>query len=170
MKSVVIFSLALVFLLGLSVNEAMAIKLLRPGQLVPEINVLDLEGNAVILNSLWGTEEKPAAKKTVIVIFNTVCGICREEIENIQTTYGEATKAQIVLVGVDMMGHERIKGYMDRYKISIPAYADPEFGIGKILGVGTSPATVIIDEKGVFVEKIIGYNDETQKRVDSYIK
>ncbi len=74
------------------------------GRLAPDFTLMDLEGNRVTLSDFRG--------KTVFINFWTQwCPPCRAEMPEIEAIYQEYKSKDVVVIGVDLLVSEILKGY-----------------------------------------------------------
>ena len=93
---------------------------IRVGEPAPELELVDLEGNA------WSTADAAAAGRRVWVNFwATSCEPCRTEMPAMQRL-AEAYEDELLVLGVNW-GEERggVEDFVERYGVSYPVLLDP---------------------------------------------
>jgi len=83
---------------------------------------------------------------------------------------GSSSGVDIIGVGIDFAGVPTVNGYVTRQKINFPVYADPEFKLGKSVGILTTPAILVIDGKGKVESMHIGWDQEIAKIMGDMLK
>jgi thiol-disulfide isomerase/thioredoxin len=74
------------------------------GRLAPDFTLIDLEGNRVTLSDFRG-------KVVFINFWNQWCPPCRAEMPEIEAVYQEYKNKDVVVIGVDILPWEILKGY-----------------------------------------------------------
>jgi peroxiredoxin len=95
---------------------------------------------------------------TVLIFMQTACSLCVAEINEFVGAADELSgKVNVVLVSVDY-DEKRIPNYAKAYSIPFPIAHDKEASVLESVKYGATPATVIVDGKGVIKEKYEGYD------------
>lgn len=119
---------------------------------LPILNMVDIDGNAVNLQSLKG-------KKIFVNLWASWCPPCRAEmpsIQNLQQTVNK-DKAVFVMLSLDE-SFDKAKEYIDGSKLNLPFYYPAEI-LPALFNVPGIPATFIFDEQGKLIRKIEGGRD-----------
>ncbi len=159
-----LFLVAFVFTLGIVSNGHAQI--LKEGQMIGSATIESLDGSSVDIKSLAGDGKK----KTLIVFFNTSCSLCIKELNFLNDIYTENGKVNVVSIGIDIAGVEKIKIFARSLALKFPVFSDPTFGSGRMFGFGYTPATVLLAEDGTILKKYYGYRDEAQKDIENLFK
>lgn len=122
-----------------------------------------LTGEKVAMDSLL--DEGPL----VINFWATWCSPCRLEMPHLEKVYREfAPKGvQFAVISVDRKGHmDRVKTFLEKQKVSIPAYIDHDTALAKSFKVRAIPTTMIILEDRSLYHRNKGYSsgDEVMLR------
>ncbi len=149
----VVFILLAVVLLGLlSVQSCTSSSTsgVNVGELAPDFTLVDLEGNQVSLSDFRG--------KTVFINFWTQwCPPCREEMPAIEALYQQYKDKDVVVIGVDILTSEIIKGYDEndvRQYVQQSGYSwtfvlDTTGEVTASYGVTLIPTSFFIDKEGI---------------------
>ena len=99
-----------------------------------------------------------SGKDSVIIFMQTACSLCVAEINEFVANADELKgKVNVVLVSVDY-DEKRIPPYVTSYAIPFPVLHDKEASVLESVKFGATPATVIIDGKGLIKSKLEGYD------------
>ncbi|MDI7741435.1 redoxin domain-containing protein [Lysinibacillus fusiformis] len=120
----------------------------------PDFELETLSGETVKLSDLKG-------KRVFINFWATWCTPCVEEMPTIQHFYEEyANQEDIVILAVNAtdleLKLESVKQFADEYGISFPILLDEKGDVSINYEILTIPTSVIINEAGMIVERIIG--------------
>jgi len=95
---------------------------------------------------------------TAIVFMQTACSLCLSEIVEIVGAADDLNgKLNIALISLDFQV-DRIAPYKNSYKIPFPILHDKEAAVLESLNISSTPATVVVDGKGVIKKKTVGYS------------
>ncbi len=121
------------------------------GQLAPNFEGQDLDGNLVRLSDFQGSP-------VIVNFWATWCTSCRAEIPALQRVFEERQDEGLVVIGVNW-GEGRVgaaRSYMDDLDATFPVAMDPNGDIGGRYRVRGLPVTVAIDRDGVIREFVGG--------------
>ena len=121
------------------------------GQLAPNFEGQDLDGNLVRLSDFQGSP-------VIVNFWATWCTSCRAEIPALQQVFEERQDEGLVVIGVDW-GEGRVgaaRTFMDSLDATFPIAMDPNGDIGGGYRVRGLPVTVAIDRDGVIREFVSG--------------
>jgi peroxiredoxin len=109
---------------------------LAKGELVPELALPDLNGDAVDLRALRGTRH-------LLLFWNPDCGFCQQMLEDIKAWERDPPKGapQLLVVSTGALDANRAQGFR------APMVLDRNFHIGKLCGATGTPAAVLLDEE-----------------------
>jgi thiol-disulfide isomerase/thioredoxin len=135
----------------------------------PSVELKDLAGHKQKLADLRG-------KIVVLSFWATWCGPCKEELPRLSQLSGtfEGKNVSFVAVSIDKPKDvPKVAPFLDQQKISLPVWIGGDedllarFGLGDIV-----PGTVILDEQGEIVGRIMGeaQDDDVRSRVDWLLK
>lgn len=139
--------------------------LIVPGLPAPNFTLPMLDGQMVSLSDYQG-------KVVFLNIWATWCGPCREEMPSMQKLYEELQNEdfEILAVSIDILGAKVVAPFMKELKLSFPALLDPKGNIQNLYSTTGVPETIIIDKKGIIVQKIIGPRDWSSPDAISYFR
>ena len=118
------------------------------GKQLPGVDVTDLEGNTIDLQSFVGSP-------IIVNFWYSTCEPCRREIP----TFAQAqqTHSHIRFIGLNMNDSpEMAKAFGEKYGINYPIVFDPSGTVVRELGVATAPSTLFIDTSGNIVDQVAG--------------
>jgi peroxiredoxin len=121
------------------------------GQLAPNFEAQDLDGNIVRLSDFQG-------KPVILNFWATWCTSCRAEIPALQRVFQERQHDGLAVIGVDW-GEGRVsaaRSYMDDLGATYTVAMDPSGSIGDRYRVQGLPVTLAIDKDGVIQELVGG--------------
>jgi len=120
------------------------------GSLAPEINLPNLEGNYISLNSYRG-------EPVLLNFWATWCGPCRAEMPHLQAIYNEWTDKGLVLLTVDVGESITIaRNFMQENGFTMPVLVDSSRVILDRYQITGIPTTYFIDKDGIIQEKRVG--------------
>ena len=120
---------------------------------LPNLTLPTLDGKSWSLN-------KQRGRVVVMNFWATWCLPCHEEIPVLVNLSGKYKKDGLGIVGVAVNSYQpgEIKKFVAKFKVSYPVLLpNPDSLLAQ---QDALPMTLLIDEKGVLVEKIIGASDE----------
>jgi peroxiredoxin len=132
------------------------------GDLAPNFVLTDLEGREVELAELKG-------KGVFLNFWATVCPPCRDEMPYMENSYQQYKDQGIVVLAVNFdEAPLAIDRFVQRYGLSFPILLDKGLQVSQVYGVRELPATFLIDENGVVIERRIG--GMTEQMVENYVQ
>ena len=166
------FSLTLICILGLAVaacdrsapDEAQEsgataapsgeIDYTTAGELMPAVNVRDLEGRELNLGALQG-------EPVLLNLWATWCAPCVKEMPMLDELAGDyAGRLRVVTVSQDMGDTDRVAEFFADGKFeNLPSWIESEAELGFALGGGVLPTTVLYDAQGREIWRITGDYD-----------
>ena len=119
------------------------------GSLLPQAEFTTGRGERVSVADLQG---KPA----VINFWATWCGPCREEIPVLQAAHADHEAEGIVFLAVTDELPTTVRPFMDRLKMTLPVWYDPNGRAGKLYRIQSIPTTLFLNSDGVLVARHTG--------------
>ncbi len=121
------------------------------GYMAPDFTVRNLKGNRVSLSDFKG-------KVVVLNLWATWCGPCRVEMPGFENLYRRfrSEGLTILAVSLDKGDSQKVKDFVEKYKLSFPVLMDDEGNVEKSYQTFTIPTTFVIDKRGRVVAKIDG--------------
>jgi thiol-disulfide isomerase/thioredoxin len=155
---------------SLSQGHMAAFVFRKEPEALPEIKFQDGEGQERTLADWRG-------KVVLLNLWATWCLPCRKEmpaLDRLQSTLG-SDKFQVVAISVDRTGITGAKKFLDETKVpNLAVYADPTARLTSTLRAAGLPATLLIDQEGREVGRLLGpaeWDSEDAKRlIQSAIK
>ncbi len=121
-------------------------------QAAPEIAFEDGEGNPLTLDDFRG-------QVVVLNLWATWCAPCRHEmpsLDRLQAHYG-GPHLQVVPLSLDRGDADAVQAFYDEIGIQhLEIYRDPKAAAGRALGAFGLPTTVVIDQSGREVGRLLG--------------
>ena len=123
--------------------------MLKPGEVAPEVVLLDQDGNSFRLSSLRG-------KGPVVVYFypKDDTPVCTKEACTFRDQYAEFTELNATVIGISVDDVASHRAFADLYNLPFTLLSDPEdaafraFGLKSFLGL-KERATFVLDGAGV---------------------
>jgi len=123
------------------------------------ISVTDLSGTPVQL-SFAGNQV------TILNLWATWCVPCKAEIKNLIELNAECRTLGCTIIGValDSITPEHLKPAIAALGIPYPVYTGNADEVLTLTGVSAIPATILFDQNGIIVKRLIGYHDKQELR------
>jgi peroxiredoxin len=123
----------------------------RGPRLAPDFAVTDLQGRTVRLSALRG-------KVVLLNLWTTWCPPCVEEMPSMERLWASLHGDDFALLAVsqDEEGRHVVEPFVERMRLSLPVFLDPDRQVGDRYGVWGYPETFVIDRNGYVVERVIG--------------
>lgn len=127
------------------------------GDLAPEIDLLDMEGNEVKLSDYLGN--------TILLNFwASWCGPCEQEMPHMQKLYQKYKDDGFTVLAVNMSRSERndhdAKKFVERHQLTFPIPMDTDGVVSSDYEVIAYPTSYFIDSDGVIRHIVLGTLDE----------
>jgi len=149
--------------LGVVLAGALVLLGRRGPHVAPDFAVTDLQGRTVRLSAIRG-------KVVVLNLWTTWCPPCVEEMPSMERLWGTLHGDGFALLAVsqDEEGRHAVEPFVERMRLTLPVFLDPEHQVGDSYGVWGYPETFVIDRNGYVVERVIGPRDwATTAQVDA---
>ena len=122
----------------------------QPGNLAPNFQLPNLDGETVSLSDLRG-------KPVMLNFWATWCPPCRAELPYIQQIYEEQSTRGFVVLTVNLgESPSKVKEFVQSYGLSFPVLLDTKQGTAQKYNIGGIPTTFFIDKNGIIQVKITG--------------
>lgn len=127
------------------------------GRLAPDFTLTDLEGNSVTLSNF-------RSKVVFINFWASWCPPCRAEMPEIEAVYQEYKSQDVVVIGVDLLVSEILKGYDEsdvRQFVQQGGYSwtfvlDTTGEVANNYGITAIPTSFFLDKEGIIQAVNIG--------------
>lgn len=142
-----------------------AVKSVVAGDLAPDFQLEDTQGNKVSLSDLRG--------KVVLVNFwATWCPPCIEEMPSMERLNEVLAGDEFVMLAINTEenGRSIIPAFLERTPYTFPILYDNEGVVQKSYGVFKFPESFIVNKDGTVAEKIIGPLDWSSIKTITYFK
>jgi thiol-disulfide isomerase/thioredoxin len=137
-----------------------------PSKPLAEMTWTGFDGKDQKLKDLQG-------KVVILDFWATYCPPCIEEIPHLkalQAKYGDDLR----IIGMHVGGEEdrpKVPEFVERLKITYPlAYPEDELTQFVFSAQSDIPQTAIFDRRGIMIKKIVGFNEEIKKELDSTVE
>jgi peroxiredoxin len=128
------------FLLSISILAQAEVKV---GEIAPDFNLNDTEGNAIKLSSYKDNNV------VILDFFTTWCPTCITYLSEINSCYGAYKDKGLIVIGVDIEESiAKVKKLVKKHKLDYPVVLDLKAETAKDYGVRGVPYMVIIDKTG----------------------
>lgn len=157
-------SSVLALVLAACIMPRPALAILQKGEPAPPFKLVSTSGQQITLANYRGYV-------LIIDFFATWCSPCRDSIPHLvklNQKYG-SQGLQILGLSLDENGDKAVREFSIANKVNYPmALASEELQLDYSLR--SVPTLYVIGKKGVVVEKFMGYNEETGRRIEQLIK
>ncbi len=130
---------------------------LEVGELAPEIDLLDIEGNTQKLSELRG-------KKVLLNFWASWCGPCEIEMPHMEKLYQKYKDEGFAVFAVNMSQSERndkdAEKFVKRHELTFPIPMDTDGIVSRDYDVVGYPTSYFIDSDGVIRHIVLGTLDE----------
>ncbi len=121
----------------------------------------DLDGNLHKLTSYRG-------KVVFLNFWATWCPPCREEMPSMERLHKQLKDEGLEIVAVDLQeSAEKVKDFMDQYKLTFTALLDKDGQVGRIYGARSIPTTYLIDREGNIFARAVGAKEWDDPKIVS---
>jgi len=148
LKTTLVVTLALILSAGLAItgcssNSAPSTQGTGVGNLAPDFQLDNLEGESVSLSDFRG-------KPVMLNFWATWCRPCVSEMPDIQSVYEEQSAEGLVLLPVNMGGtSSQVKEFLQSHNLSLPVLLDTTQAIAQKYNIRYIPTTFFIDKDGI---------------------
>ena len=125
---------------------------IQPGARAPEFRALDIAtGDSVALSDYRG-------KVTLVNIWATWCGPCREEMPSMQRAYAQLKDRgfEIAAVSIDESSIEDVRAFQREFGLTFDILHDRSGRIQQVYQTTGVPESFLLDRDGVIVKRLIG--------------
>lgn len=145
-------SLALVFLLALTLRVRSDDLLLEPGSRAPEFAATDLATGAPVTLAAY------SGKVILLNVWATWCHPCRLEMPSMERLHRRfaGTDFRIVAVSIDRTDEHPVRDFVQEFGLTFDVLHDPAGDIQRIYQTAGVPESFVIDRRGTIVKKVIG--------------
>jgi peroxiredoxin len=128
------------------------------GDQAPDFTFPDLDGKQVSLKDLRG-------KIVFLNVWATWCPPCREEMPSMESLYQKfkGHNFEMLAVSIDIKGEEVVRPFVTELGLNFTILLDLKNEITRLYGLTGVPETLVIDQDGVIILKIIGPRNWIQK-------
>ena len=150
---------------GSSVQFSEPAKLVGVGDVAPDFQLEDTEGNIVSLSGLRG-------KIVLVNLWATWCPPCREEMPSMERLNNAMAGEDFVMLAVnaEANGKEVVPEFLKKTPYNFPILYDDQGVVQSLYGVSKFPESFIIRKDGTIAEKIIGPLDWASPKTIAYFK
>lgn len=150
---------------GSSPQFSEPVKLVGVGDIAPDFQLEDTEGNQVSLSGLRG-------KVVLINLWATWCPPCREEMPSMEKLYEAMAGEDFVMLAVnaEANGRDVVPEFLQKTPYTFPILYDDKGVVQSLYGVSKFPESFIIRKDGTIAEKIVGPIDWASPKSIAYFK
>lgn len=133
------------------------------GLLAPDFTGISMQGERISLSELHGG-------KVVVNFWAIWCGPCKTEIPELDAFF-QRNQEKVTMFSVEVDGtRSDVEAFLQGTPLVYPVILDSEKGslISNLYQINSIPATFLIDEQGLIVERIIG--STTQSKLEAFLK
>ena len=130
----------------------------------PDFCLDGLNGGKVRLNALKG-------KIVFLNFWATWCGPCKEEMPSMEALYQHYKERDFLFltISVDYGGPEPVRKFIEKHRYRFPVLLDPAGKTLDLFEISEIPATLIIDNKGKMMGRVIGPRNWSSPEVFSLV-
>ena len=133
--------------------EAFGVQVLEMQKDAPPFTLKSLSGTRYSLKDFKG-------KPVLVKFWATWCPSCCEELPVIDKSFREKLEPLVIpLLAIDGEKEKRVRGFIEKNKISLPVLLDEKEKIARAYGVNFIPAAFLIDREGRIIARIVGERD-----------
>lgn len=121
------------------------------GTPAPDINLIDMNGNEIILSKLRG-------KRIVLDFWATWCPPCKKEIPHFIKLAGQVTSENLVIIGISSEKKSVLENFIKKSGINYPIASANDLP-APFTGILSIPTTFFIDRNGIIQNVLVGYHD-----------
>jgi peroxiredoxin len=157
---------ALVIIFALKQNNPyLKFSPLRVGQPAPDFTLPGLDGKMVSLSDYRG-------QVVLVNVWATWCPPCVGEMPSMEKLYRalKGENFEILAVSIDALGKKAVAPFMKKYNLSFPALMDQDGTIKTLFQTTGVPESFIINQEGIFIEKVIGPKDWATPQVVGFFR
>jgi peroxiredoxin len=150
-------------IIGLLVAGAFVLVKLSPeksgvaiGEKAPDYRLVDLQsGDSVSIR------ERAKGKVSIVNIWATWCGPCKEEMPSMQRTYAELKDQgfQILAISIDEADGKDVKAFTTELGLTFDILHDKSGRIQQLYQTTGVPESFLLDRDGKIVKRVIGAHD-----------
>ena len=140
------------------------------GDKAPDYRVVDLQsGDSVSLR------DRAKGKISIVNIWATWCGPCKEEMPAMQRAYAELEQQgfQILAVSIDEADGKSVKEFTNELGITFPILQDRSGKIQQLYQTTGVPESFLLDRDGTIIKRVIGAHDwaspANRKLIERYL-
>lgn len=126
---------------------------IQKGQLAPDFELVDLQGNPVKLSDFKG-------KRVLLNFWATWCPPCRVEMPHMQKFYDDYQSEDVVILGVNMTYTEShlsdVQKFLNVGQFTFPIVLDEDGEVMMDFQVMAYPTSYLLDSSGVIQDKFVG--------------
>lgn len=133
------------------------------GNLAPDFQLQDIEGQTVILSNLRGNP-------VILNFWATWCGWCVVEMPYLQEIFSDWQDKGLVILAINKgETHAEAQEFMEINSLSFTALLDTDEAVSLKYGVSGIPVTIFIDKDGIIKENRLGAFSSTAE-IESYLE
>ena len=111
------------------------------GKPAPAVELKDAEDEPATLADLKG-------RPLLVNLWASWCGPCVKELPTLQRLAERPGAPRVIAVSQDMAPRGSVDAFLDKHKLSIEAWHDPEMALSSALDAQVLPTTILYDAQG----------------------
>jgi peroxiredoxin len=137
----------------------------KKGSPAPNFTLPDLTGSLVSLADFRG-------KVVLLNIWATWCLPCVEEMPSMEKLHREMEGEDFIIlaVSIDNTGAEVVIPFVEKHDLSFTVLVDRKATLKSLFQATGVPESIIIDQKGIIVEKVIGARNWASAEILGYFR
>jgi peroxiredoxin len=144
--------------------EAFGVQRFEVRRVAPSFSLKDLDGKFSSLNDFKG-------KPVLLMFWASWCPSCCEELPVLEKCFSaRQDQVAILLLAIDGEREKKIRGYVQKEKITLPVLLDAKEKVARTFGVNFIPVVFFIDREGYIIGKIVGERDWSSPKAWSAIQ
>jgi len=164
---IILLAILALLLLPVGCSNGAESSVVRVGELAPDFQAQNLDGQTISLSSLRG-------KPVLLNFWATWCPPCREEMPYLQQIYEEWSGKGLIVLAINTdESPSKVRGFLESHGFSFPVLLDADLLVALRYNVVRYnklyiPTTFFIDRDGIVRKKVIGAF-RSKEQIEEYL-